>query len=196
MTPSRRPLGRDLPGALRPALALAGLLLLATLPATGQEVTPRGDVGPDANVQRAPTLVFLVRHAEKTDDSGDPPLSAAGVRRAGALARLLGEAGLTHVHTTDYRRARTTAGPVAEAAGLAPRIYAADDLEGLARTVREKPGRHLVVGHSNTTPEVVRLLGGSPGPPIDEASEYDRLYVLILGPDGGATTTVLRYGGP
>ena len=36
--------------------------------------------------------------------------------------------------------------------------------------------RHLVVGHSNTTPPLVELFGGDAGPPIDEASEYDRLY--------------------
>jgi hypothetical protein len=51
-----------------------------------------------------------------------------------------------------------------------------------------------VVGHSDTTPELVGLLGGDPGAPIDEPTEYDRLYVVTLGPDGTVTTVLLRYG--
>ena len=54
--------------------------------------------------------------------------------------------------------------------------------------------RILVAGHSNTTPKLVELLGGNPGPPIDEKTEYDRLYVVVLGADGAVTTTLLRYG--
>jgi hypothetical protein len=48
------------------------------------------------------------------------------------------------------------------------------------------------VGHSNTTPEVVKHLGGDPGGAIDE-NEYDRFYVVVLSPQGPATV-VLRYG--
>ncbi|NIT87109.1 MAG: hypothetical protein GWM92_07640, partial [Gemmatimonadetes bacterium] len=58
-------------------------------------------------------------------------------------------------------------------------------LGGMARRLRGSPGRHLVVGHSDTTPRLVTLLGGEPGPPIVEAREYDRLYVLTLGAAGG-----------
>ena len=64
-------------------------------------------------------------------------------------------------------------------------------MEGLAATLRSTPGRHLVVGHSNTTPALVELLGGDSGGPIDEA-EYDRFYVLTLHPGGSVTTVVLR----
>lgn len=51
-----------------------------------------------------------------------------------------------------------------------------------------------MVGHSNTTPELVSILGGEPGPPIDEASEYDRLYVLVPAPEGDTVTIRQRYG--
>jgi broad specificity phosphatase PhoE len=142
-------------------------------------------------------VVFLVRHAEKVEDgSPDPVLTEAGRARAGVLARTLADAGLTHVFTSDYRRTRRTALPPARTHGLDPILYDAGRLPDLAERLRATPGRHLVVGHSNTTPEVVRLLGGEPGGPIDEATEHDRLYVLILDPDGGATTALLRYGPP
>jgi hypothetical protein len=57
-------------------------------------------------------------------------------------------------------------------------------------------GGYLVVGHSNTTPELVEILGGKPGPPIDDANEYDRLYVVTITEDGAVTTEMRRYGEP
>lgn len=55
------------------------------------------------------TVVFLVRHAERGDDgamtgSEDPRLSQAGVQRAQELALLLRDAGITHLHSTDYSK--------------------------------------------------------------------------------------------
>ncbi len=56
------------------------------------------------------------------------------------------------------------------------------------------PGRHLVVGHSNTTHDLVTALGGDPGPPI-ESLEYDRLYLVSM-EEGGVRTILLRFGAP
>jgi len=56
------------------------------------------------------------------------------------------------------------------------------------------PGRHLVLGHSNTTPQLVEALGGEPGAPIEEM-EYDRLYIVTL-MDGRTSTVLLRFGSP
>jgi 2,3-bisphosphoglycerate-dependent phosphoglycerate mutase len=140
----------------------------------------------------AETVVVLVRHGEKVDDSVDAELSDAGSARARALASLLKDAGIDSVYSTDFVRTRETARPTAEMVSTPVQIYNADDLEGLAKRLRDRGGRALVVGHSNTTPEVVRLLGGDPGPPIDD-TEYDRLYLLVLSASGGTTTTVLRF---
>lgn len=140
------------------------------------------------------TVVYLVRHAEKMLDGGaDPPLDRRGLERAATLAQVLQDAEITHVHSTDLLRTRRTAQPISDRLGLAIEIYDPGGLKDLASKLRSTPGRHLVSGHSNTTPEVVRLLGGDPGTPIDEATEYDRLYVLVLGGDGTATTILLRY---
>lgn len=139
-------------------------------------------------------MIFLVRHAEKTADREDPELTVEGAARAGELAALLADAGITAIHSTDFRRTRETAAPLATRLGLEIRNYHWDDMEVLARVMRREGGRHLVVGHSDTTPELVGLLGGEPGPPIDEATEYDRLYVVTIGPDGEVTTLLLHYG--
>lgn len=144
-------------------------------------------------------LVFLVRHAERADDGEmageeDPHLSSAGEGRARALAEVLKGAGLTHIHSSDYLRTRETAAPIAAEAGLPVAIYDVRALDSLAATLRATPGRHLVVGHSNSTPELVRVLGGDAQGEID-SMEYDRLYLLIIR-RGGVETVLLRFGAP
>lgn len=147
-----------------------------------------------ASAELAPSVVFLVRHAEKQTVGEAPALTEAGNARAQALAGLLRDAGIEAVYSTDYRRTRDTAAPVASGLGLDITIYNPAKLGDLAADLDRRCARCLVVGHSNTTPELVGLLGGDPGPPIDEASEYDRLYIVTIGADGAVSTVLLRYG--
>jgi len=144
--------------------------------------------------QNAPVVVYLVRHAEKADDSRDPPLGDAGRVRADELTRVLGTAGITKVWSTSYQRTSSTAAPLAASLHLDVTPYDPSKLTEFATLLRATPGRHLVVGHSNTTPELVRALGGDPGAVIPDW-EYDRLYVVVIGP-GGTTAVQLRYGAP
>lgn len=146
-----------------------------------------------AAAQSPTTVVYLVRHAEKLDDSADPPLTEAGGERARLLERTLVDAGITRVFSSDYRRTRDTAAPLAERLGLDVEIYDPQALDELAERIRSEPGRYLISGHSNTTPALVERLGGDPGEPIREADEYDRLYVLSVAPEE-TTTVLLRYG--
>jgi phosphohistidine phosphatase SixA len=145
-------------------------------------------------------MVFLVRHAERADDGADiphqadPSLSSEGRERAALLARLLRDAGITQVYSTDYVRTRETASPTASGAGVEISIYDANQLDVFAGRLLSEPGRHLVVGHSNTTWDLVQALGGDPGDPI-EALEYDRLYILTFESEG-VRTVLLRFGNP
>jgi len=54
-------------------------------------------------------------------------------------------------------------------------VYDPKNLPKLVEQLKGKRGRHLVVGHSDTTPAMVELLGGDPGSKINDESEYDRL---------------------
>jgi phosphohistidine phosphatase SixA len=164
----------------RTLLAMVPLLTLAPTALRAQEV--------------APTVVYLVRHAETAPDgSQDPPLSDAGRGRAERLARMLAGTGLTAVHSTPYRRTRETAGPVAAATGLTVNDYDPSDLRAFAARLLEQGGTHLVVGHSNTTPAFVQLLGGDPAGPISE-DEYGRVYVVTEGGDE-VRTLITGYPG-
>ena len=136
--------------------------------------------------------IILVRHAEKLGGD-DPSLSEAGIARADTLSEILSDAGLTHIHSTSYRRTLETAAPIAAQTGIEVRLYEASDLEGFADLLQATPGTHLVVGHSNTTPYLASLLGGDPGSEIDEASEYDRLYKIDLS-ENPPTSAIERYG--
>ena len=168
----------------RPAFVLGLLaLLVGAAPVLAQVDVTEADA----------TVVYLVRHAERAEDgTNDPHISSDGEARASLLARMLADAGIQRIHSTSYQRTRETAVPLAEQLGIEVDAYDASDLPGLAARLRDEGGRHLVVGHSNTTPEAVAALGGDPGGPIAE-DEYDRLYVVTLTSDG-ATTVLLRFG--
>lgn len=157
---------------------------------------PSEPTAPPPAAEQKPLVVFLVRHAEKTDDGKDPDLSEAGKTRTADLADALKDAKIEHVHSTDFIRTRETAAPIAKAAGVEIEKYDGKDLAGLAKKLKESGGRHLVVGHSNTTPELTKLLGGDAGTEIDEKGEYDRLYIVTIGKDGTANSALVRYGEP
>lgn len=175
------------PTALRAALLTGAVLFGGPFDAWCQADAPPAE---DAIV------VYLVRHAETADNgTPDPPLSVAGQIRVQTVRAILGNAGLTHVHSTDYQRTRETARPIAEEAGVSVLPYDPSDLEAFAAELSSTPGRHLVAGHSNTTPQLVEALGGESQGEIDEM-EYDRLYIVVLPPGGRPVTTLLRFGEP
>lgn len=141
-----------------------------------------------------PDGVYLVRHAEKTTEKSDPALTEAGEARAKALANLLADKQITHIHSSDTRRTRDTAAPLAKRLGLKVDLYDARDLPAMAAKLKAMPGRHLVVGHSNTTPQLTELLGGDGGSPIVEATEYDRLYWVTTSADEPVVSYLTRFG--
>ncbi|WP_051279843.1 SixA phosphatase family protein [Hellea balneolensis] len=121
---------------------------------------------------------YLVRHAEKTAEKLDPGLTQAGQKRASDLADRLSKIPLTAVYSSDYIRTRDTAAPIAILKNLEVILYDPRDLDSFAKGIVKQNGHILIVGHSNTTPQLSALLGGPEGTAIVEATEYDRLYIL------------------
>ncbi|HYM86026.1 MAG TPA: phosphoglycerate mutase family protein [Pseudoxanthomonas sp.] len=142
------------------------------------------------------TTFVIVRHAEKsTDDAKDPSLSEAGRVRAQSLARLLADAPLSAVYATGYRRTQQTAQSSADAHGIKVTTYDAQlPVSAFASQLRvaHAHGTVLVVGHSNTVPEIVAALSGQP---VDAMSDdqYDLIYRVRTGSDGKVTLTRDRY---
>ena len=90
--------------------------------------------------------VVLVRHADHAAGGADPGLSPAGVHRAGVLARILADAGITAIFTSDLRRTKETAKPLAHQLGIIP-VVIADDVTAAANQIKAAGKRVLVVGH-------------------------------------------------
>ena len=68
-------------------------------------------------------------------------------------------------------RTRDTATPSIEGLGIELSLYDPGNLEELAKELLLVPGRYLVVGHGDTTPELARLLGAEPGSDIAVAGK-------------------------
>lgn len=169
-------------------------LLLPLLLASACAAGPHGVPGPAA----MPTVVLLVRHAEK-EAGEDPWLSPAGKARAQVLAHVAGGTAARAVYATPYRRTQQTAQPVARHLGLAVTVRDAGEKQAQS-FVRELLRTHagqtvLVVGHSNTLPALVEALTGERLTPIAD-DEYDRLLVVTRPAEGPAHLLTLRYGAP
>jgi phosphohistidine phosphatase SixA len=132
--------------------------------------------------------IFVVRHAERADGGGgaspmtgsDPDLSDAGRARAASLAMILKNAGITAIFTTEYKRTRQTAEPLARQLGLEVATVPAKDLPGLVEQAKAAKGNVLIVGHSNTVPGVLKAFGVAEPVSIADA-EYDNLFVVTPG---------------
>jgi len=124
------------------------------------------------------TTVLLVRHADR-QGSADA-LTPAGTARAQELARVLAKSGISAIYTSEAIRTQQTAAPTASLLGITPVAVTAADVAGLVSTIRGNNfgQRVLVVGHSNTVPQVIAEFGG-PAVTMGD-NEYDNLYVLTL----------------
>jgi len=151
------------------------------------------------SIAAAQQTVIVVRHAERadggaaantgmTDKPADPPLSAIGEARAAKLATMLAEAGVTAIYTTEFKRTQDTAKPLATKLGLKSVAIAGKDTPGLIARVRKDNAKDvvLIVGHSNTIPEIIKALTGKTVTMRDE--EYDAMFVLT--PSAGSVTLI------
>lgn len=153
------------------------------------------------------TTIFLVRHAEKdTIPADDPHLSTQGRERAESLAYMLEKSGISSIVTTELQRTRETASPLATLLHVTPTIIpiirdrenprkvSPQFYTALVKHIREHAGSTiLVVGHSNTIPDLIRLLGGPENVKIDE-KEFNHLFIMNLQGEITLTTLDLRYG--
>lgn len=135
----------------------------------------------------AQPLVFVVRHAERADAgagattmAADPDLSDVGRARAESLASLLKDANVTAIFVTPYKRTRQTAEPLAKVLDIQPIEIDAKDPTGLIDKIKAASGNVLVIGHSNTIPEVLTRLDIQGAPKVGDA-DYDNLFVVIRG---------------
>jgi broad specificity phosphatase PhoE len=115
--------------------------------------------------------------------------------RAESLATLLADAGITAIFSSEFKRTQDTAAPLAKRLGLTVTVVPGKDVDGLLSKLRALPsdGRALVVGHSNTVPELARRLTGAKVADLTDA-DFDRLFIATSRKDGTGEVLLLHYG--
>ena len=138
--------------------------------------------------------VILVRHAERAGGMApEVGLSDAGRCRAQLLTGMLADAGISHIFTSDVARTQQTAEPIAKKLGVKPEAIAGKDYDAWIAKLNGTKGVSLVVGHSDTVPEIISRLGAGKVTPIAD-TDFDRLFVVTIS-GGQASVVMLHYAG-
>jgi broad specificity phosphatase PhoE len=124
----------------------------------------------------------------------DPSLTDGGRARAEALAGTLADAGITAIFSSEFKRTQETAAPLAKRLGLSVTVVPGKDADVLVAKVRALPpgGHALIVGHSNSVPELAKRLTGVKVAELTDA-DFDRFYVLTVRKHGQGEVLLLHY---
>jgi broad specificity phosphatase PhoE len=117
--------------------------------------------------------IYVMRHLNTPEGERDPDLTAAGQESARALVQWFEGKPLTAIYVSDYKRTRQTAEQVAAAREITVQVYDPADTPALVARLRAETGPVLVVGHSNTVPDIVEQLGGARPAPLEHADFGD-----------------------
>ena len=147
--------------------------------------------------QTDPATLIFVRHAERAEDgTRNPPLSEEGITRAQNLYQVLKKSyDLSAIYSTGYKRTLMTAGPTADSLGIEIQEYGFEDIEGMLKTIiSEYAGKTvLIVGHSNTTPNLINMvIGDKVFEQLDE-SAYGDLFVVKSNEYGQGEVELFRF---
>ena len=131
------------------------------------------------------TTYYLIRHAEKDrsdPDDIDPELNQSGLGRAMHWAEIFNAVDLDAIYTTDYQRTTMTAAPTSVKQDLTVKYYDPDELDINQFMTNNLGANVLVVGHSNSTPELVnQLLGTDKYSPMDDYDNGSLFIVQVIG---------------
>ena len=140
------------------------------------------------------TTIILVRHAEKMKGK-NPGLTPEGQERAERLAQILRPISLNHVFSTNYNRTQKTATPVAISKELTIENYDPRALKDFGKMILEnhKGETILVVGHSNTTPELLNFFLKENVVTSISESDYGNFYIVNIDSEEEAKGVLLRF---
>ncbi len=125
------------------------------------------------------THIYLVRHAERLDNSPDSPLSEAGLLRAQILRDTLIDEDIHRIFASTYTRTQQTARPLADSLAVPITLYRPDTTDGLLKRLLRLRGENvLVVGHSDNIPQLVRGLCGETVSISHD--DYDQLFFITI----------------
>lgn len=127
---------------------------------------------------------YVLRHLHTPEGQRDPDLTAEGMAAAQRLPALFARERPAAIYVSNFKRSRQTAATLAARFGLTPIVYDPADTPGLVARVRGGPWPVVIVGHSNTVPDIVEQLGGTRPAPLSHPDFGD---VWRIGADGMTT---------
>ena len=137
--------------------------------------------------QNTPTVVYLIRHAEKDRsnlDDPNPELTEKGLERAKYWNTILKKVPLSAIYSTNFHRTMQTAMPTARAKHLEIINYD-DGKSAVPQWLKAHKGEHiLIVGHSNTIPGIVNTMLGEEKYEQIEDTNNANLYMVTLSNNG------------
>jgi phosphohistidine phosphatase SixA len=110
--------------------------------------------------------IYVVRHLQTPAGVPHAQLTVEGRAAAERLADWLKRDPPRTILVSDTDRARDTAAPTASRFKAAVLVYDPKDTQALVAQVLASRGTVLVVGHSNTVPDIVAGLGGPRPTPL------------------------------
>ena len=156
-------------------ILLTGFILLQSC----KEEQPVTKVKADSGI----TTFYLIRHAEKdrsNPDDADPELNQKGLGRAMHWAEILKDANIDAIYSTDYARTSMTAAPASVKYNIDVQYYDPRALE-LDQFKTDNINKNvLVVGHSNTTPQMANMLLGDEKYEALDDSENGALFIIKI----------------
>ena len=129
------------------------------------------------------SVYYFIRHAEKdrSDSTNkNPSLTIQGLERANKWALFFKDKNIAAVYSTNYKRTQQTALPIAKEQNLEIISYTAKELIS-EKFIADNKGKNIViVGHSNTTPELVNSLLGEKKYEDIADRENNNVFVVTL----------------
>ena len=129
------------------------------------------------------SVYYFIRHAEKdrSDSTNkNPSLTLQGLERANKWALFFKDKNIAAVYSTNYKRTQQTALPIAKEQNLEIISYTAKELISEKFIANNKGKNIVIVGHSNTTPELVNSLLGEKKYEDIADRENNNVFIVTL----------------
>jgi 2,3-bisphosphoglycerate-dependent phosphoglycerate mutase len=143
-------------------------------------------------------IFYCVRHTEKLKDKGNnPDLSPEGIARAERLGKVLARTPVDMACMTNFKRTIQTSETARRQMEHPPsaEAYPPNIQDGWLEDKLGAGGgkKYFMVGHSNTIPQLLNYLKGSPGIKDIPEDEFGMFYIAITKGVGQTEVLELKY---
>lgn len=148
------------------------------------------DKTPEEQQKDQLTTFYFIRHAEKAVDQGrDPELTEAGKNRASQWVNYFFIKDVDHVISSDFKRTRETAAPLARSKKLPVELYDVSKVDGVSLLETYRGKTVALYGHSNTINLYANALQKDSIYKELEESDYNHFFIVRVDKDGNSNAT-------